>query len=232
MLFKVQDPSDTMACATLREECFRSLKQIEQERKSFLAMCENRDHLKSLSHHERNLVFGHMFMMGEQLSRGGNFPGPNAAVFLKTCADPEFGMGVAARLARRVGLSAFARHGNDLREELAAGLSQWPDFDEEAFRAGRDQPDDFIAEFTIDFYSIRQIAFEVRRIFVIFKDVEQSDHRAFRDLVDIHDSFRMTAMGPVTQTQIEELTKSAKRAACNSGTKVPDRDRDEDPEMA
>ncbi|MBW3243669.1 hypothetical protein KUV57_13435 [Epibacterium sp. DP7N7-1] len=164
MVFPVSDPFDNIDQQTLRSVCLATLNRIDRCRKQFMETCPNRKHLESASDEQRRLNFGALLMGGLILGRGRMLPGTNPEQFLSSLSGQERNANT-----KRLGLfsraitSAGKGPEPGLRERMLPVLATWPGFDKNAYLAGEPQGDEFIAEFSIDYSVIRELAFEANK---------------------------------------------------------------------
>ncbi|WP_154667637.1 hypothetical protein [Leisingera caerulea] len=161
MVFPATDPFDTIDQQTLRHVSLKVLQRVNGLRTGFLRTTDNRPHLSALSDAERRLAFGVQLTAARTLAMAGVLPDADPAVFLASLSRSAGAeqRGIFGRMFR--GQKQADQAG--LMERMMPILAAWPAFDADAFCEGSPQPDEFMAEFTIDFPGLREMAYEVSK---------------------------------------------------------------------
>lgn len=221
MVFPATDPFDNMDQQTLRSVSLECLRRIDRNRQQFLETCPNRAHLEGASDEQRRLAFGAQLMGGFILGRGRLLPGVDPAQFLTSLAGKQNDAktersGMFARL--------FAKSGKgpdpELRDRMIPVLATWPGFDKEAYLSGEPQGEEFMAEFTIDFPALRELAFEADKPLRIGTELESHASLLKPILLNYHGS----AFAGIDSEKLEAFMEEAV-------ARLDDQDRDLEPVM-
>lgn len=193
-----RDATETTSEATLRHVCNLSLDRIEAIRIGWIKQDAARPGTAGQSGGERELRFGAMTLAAFALSSSDQVP-QDLSAFMESLAlekrQPPSGL-----LASRTRVARFQRR-EAARErfEAMAGLIN-PELDLSRARAGETQEPRVLENLEPDFQAIREMAFEIRKPFLTFMELEGP----FDKLVDIQRSFQNSLVGADIAAAIDE----------------------------